>query len=362
MDRYSVKIGNIILTFGLIFLLGGCAADQSSERPIRKPNAYSKINEITVVADEELWKGMVGDTFRHYFSAPYLILPSPEANFDLRYFSPRKIQEERIFRSLRNYVILADLSDTSSLATKMVKADIGREKYHLALEDSKVNSSIGKDKWAKGQRLFYLYSNSEEGLVKTVKKGYPAVRNKLFEIENPRIRATAYQGGNMEGLESKIFEKFGAKIEIPKGYTVASEEDNFLWLRRETKGVSSSLMMTKVPYKNESQLSDKGIRSMRDSLGYKYISTEKPDTYMRTNDVDLPMFSEKEDMNERYAIKTHGIWEMENDFLGGPFVNLAALNKEKGELFMVDGFIFAPGEKKRNHMQYLDVILKTVEF
>jgi len=360
MNRYSGNIGVLFLIFGFALLLSGCSV--ADDRPARKPTAYSKINEITVVADEALWNGMVGDTFRHYFSAPYLILPSPESNFDLRYFSPTKIKEERIFRSLRNYVLLGDLSDTTSLTAKMIKADIGREKYQSALADQTVNSSVGKDKWANGQRLFYLYSNSEEGLLETIKRGYPAVKNRLWEIENPRIKATAYQGGNLEGLQNKVTEKFGAKIEIPKGYTVAKETDDFLWLRRETKGVSSSLMMTKAPYKSPKQLTDAGIKSLRDTLGFEHISSGKPNTYMRTNDVDLPMFSEKESINDNYAVKTHGIWEMENDFLGGPFVNLTILNEEKGELFTVDGFIFAPGEKKRNHMQYLDVILKTVEF
>lgn len=361
MNRYSGKFYWLSLIFGFALLMSSCGMDESG-RPARKPTAYSKINEVTVVADEALWNGMVGDTFRHYFSAPYLILPSPESNFDLRYFSPRKINEERIFRSLRNYVILADLSDTSSLTTKMIKSDIGNEKYQTALTGKAVNSSVGKDKWALGQRIFYLYSNSETGLLETIKKGYPAVRNRLWEIENPRVKATAYQGGRLEGLETKILEKFSTKIEIPKGYTVAEETDDFLWLRRETKGVSSSLMMTKMPYKNSKQLTDTGIRSLRDTLGYKYVSSGKPNTYMRTNDVDLPMFSEKVSINGNYAVKTHGIWEMENDFLGGSFVNLTVVNEEKGELFMIDGFIFAPGEKKRNHMQYLDVILKTVVF
>ena len=351
----------LFLAIFIILFLASCAMDASKQNEL-KPTAYSKINELTVVADEELWKGMVGDTFRHYFSAPYLILPSPESIFDLRYFSPRKIQEERIFRSLRNYVILADLSDTSSLASKMVKADIGHDKYVEAMGDSKINTSVGKDRWANGQRIFYLYSNSQAGLSETIKKGFPAVRNKLYEIEAPRIKATAYQGGELDGLENKIFEKFGAKMDIPKGYVVAVEEDNFLWLRRETKGVSSSLLLTTIPYKNESQLSDKGIRSARDTLGYKFVSSNAANSYMKTNDVDLPMFSKKTTANGSYAVETHGIWEMENDFMGGPFVNLAVVNEQKGELFMIDGFIFAPGEKKRNHMQYLDIILKTVQF
>lgn len=356
---------NIFLFLISIFILSGCSSE-SNPKFEAKPAAFSKMNEISVVMDKDLWEGAIGDSLRFYFSSPYLILPSPEPIFDLRYFTANQIQQEHLFRSLRNYIIVANVADENSPTAKMVKADIGSEKTDAALSGTAVNSSVGKNRWANGQNVFYLYSATADGIFETIRKSYPALRGKLEETEKPRIRATAYQGGNLGLIQNKIFEKFGAKIDIPKGYIIASEEDNFMWIRRETRhhqnDISSSILMTKIAYTDPKQLTEEGIKSIRDKqLGY-YVSSEEPNTYMVTNNEDLPLFSKKTTLGEHFAIETHGIWELQNDFKGGPFVNMVVLNEEKGEIFMVDGFVFAPGEKKRNHMQYLDEIVKTIRF
>lgn len=347
----------ILLAIGF---LAGCASESSPQYKA-KPKAFSKINEISIVADKTIWEGPVGDSLRYYFGAPYLILPSPEPIFDLRYFEAYKIREERIFRTLRNYIFLANLNDEESPTTKLIKGDLGDEKVDAARGGKRVNTSVGKDKWAIDQNVFYLYSDSEDGLIETIRKSHPALVERFRQIESPRIKATAYQGGNNEDIQIKIKEKFGVNMEIPKGFMVALSEGNMMWLRRETKGVSSSLLMTKVPYKSESQLTQKSIRSIRDTMG-GWITSNSADSYMRTNDVDLPMFVEKTDLNGNYAVLSHGIWEMENDFMGGPFVNAAVVNESTGELFVIDGFVFAPGEEKRNLMQYLDMIMETIKF
>jgi len=350
---------NILLFLISVFILSGCSS--SDPRYKTKPKAYSKINEVSIVMDEPLWEGEIGDSLRYYFSSPYLILPSPEPIFDLRYFTPKQISEEHLYRSLRNYIVVANLADETSPTTNLIKKDLGEEKVNAALGGKTVNSSIGKNKWANGQHVFYLYSNSGDGIFETIRKSYPALRNKLEEIEKPRIKATAYQGGNIGLIQNRVLEKFGAQIEIPKGYVIAIEEDDFMWIRRETKDVSSSILMTKVKYDDPKQLTEKGIEKLRNTMG-QYVTSEEPNSYMITNNEDLPLFTKTISIADQYAIETHGIWELENDFKGGPFVNMAVVNKEKGELFMADGFVFAPGEKKRNHMQYLDEIMSSIRF
>lgn len=350
---------NILLFLIAVFILGGCSS--SDPRYKTKPKAYSKINEVTIVMDEVLWESEIGDSLRYYFSSPYLILPSPEPIFDLRYFTPKQLQEEHLYRSLRNYIVVANLADEASPTAKLVKKDLGEEKVNAALGGKTVNSSIGKNRWANGQHVLYLYSNSPDGIFETIRKSYPALRNKLEEIEAPRIKATAYQGGNTGLIQRRALEKFGVQMEVPKGYVIAIEEEDFMWIRRETKDVTSSILMTKVKYDDPKQLTEEGIKSLRDKMG-KYVTSEEPNSYMVTNNEDLPLFSKTITEGNQYAIETHGIWELENDFKGGPFVNMAVVDKEKGVLFMADGFVFAPGEKKRNHMQYLDEIMSTIRF
>ena len=346
--------------FFVLGILGIISCSSGDKRFKVKPLAFSKTNEISVVMDKELWEGAVGDSLRFYLNSPYLILPAPEAIFDLRYFEPYQIKEEEIFRTLRNYIFVANLNDKNSPTTGLIKGDLGKKKVNATLSGKRINLSLGKDKWANGQNIFYLYSNSADGIFETIRKSYPSIVKQVHTIEAPRIEATAYQGGENIDIEEKIKEKFGVKMKIPKGYVVALSEDNMMWLRRETKGVSSSILMTKVKYKGKEQLTQPGIRSIRDTMGL-WVSSNQPNSYIRTNDVDLPMFCESNERGDSYVVTCHGIWEMENDFKGGPFITTALVDEQKGELFVADGFIFAPGEKLRNHMQYLDAIMKTVK-
>lgn len=50
---------------------------------------------------------------------------------------------------------------------------------------------------------------------------------------------------------------------------------------------------------------------------------------------------------------------MENDYMGGSFISYLIHNPQKNELLFVDGFVYAPGEDKRNWMQYLEYIMNT---
>jgi hypothetical protein len=63
----------------------------------------------------------------------------------------------------------------------------------------------------------------------------------------------------------------------------------------------------------------------------------------------------------QYALEARGIWEIENDFMGGAFISYLIYNPQKAELLFIDGFLHAPGEEKRNDMQKLEHILRTIK-
>ena len=102
-------------------------------------------------------------------------------------------------------------------------------------------------------------------------------------------------------------------------------------------------------------MTKEGIKEIRNTLG-KYVSTEIENTYMYINDVDLPMFLKTMQIDNHYAVEARGIWEIENDYMGGPFISYTIHNPESNELLYLDGFIHAPGREKRNYMQQLEKI------
>ena len=325
-------------------------------------NAFGRANHLVVIADEDLWKGAVGDTFKYYFSSAYLILPQPEPIFDLQHWTAYEITSEPIRQKKRNYLILGNLADMDSPTTKIIAKDLGEENLHRAQSDKNFNSTIGKNKWAEGQNLFYLFGNSKEELIENIKDKFPAIAKKINEADEELIAATVYAGGDHIEVMETVKEKLGVDIRIPHDYFLAFDDGSTIWLRKETDFLSSNIILHRLKYTDKSQLTGAGIKAIRDSLGKKLISTEIENTYMRTNDQDLPMVTRVISLNGNYALEARGIWDIVNDFMGGPFISYIIHKPDTDELLFVDGFVHAPGKKKRDYMQQLEYIFRSIKF
>ncbi|MFN7118035.1 MAG: DUF4837 family protein [Saprospiraceae bacterium] len=342
-------------------LLTGCTdAMQQNLRP--KPVAYGEINTILVVMDEEMWKGPVGDTLNDYYSSAFIILPQPEPIFDLWHFTPEEYMAQPVRREGSDYLIVANLADATSPATKLVLDAIGEENARRAKEDPNYNTAITREKYAEGQMIIYQFAYSQDALMANIAKNFPAIAKKFRDADKPRFEASIYLDGENRKVADAVQEKLGISMRVPKDYLLASSRDDVLWLRKETGKLSSNIMLKKLPYTAQSQLTKEGLKAVQDSIGRKYVSSQIANTYMRINDIDLPMFVDAKTIDNKYALEARGIWEMENDYMGGPFISYLIHNPEKNELVLALGFVYAPGEDKRNWMQYLEYVLNTVKF
>ena len=342
-------------------LLSGCSEEmQRSLQAV--PTAFGKINEIVVIADKDVWEGPIGDTIRWYYSSAYPLLPQPEPMFDLRHFTPEDLTSDPLRKELRNYMIVANVEDANSLTAAFIKKDIGVERIRSVKETGKPTPIIGKDKWANGQLIVYHYDFSYDSLKNSIVKHFPSVKKKIREADKVKIDATVFLDGVSVSLIDEVKGKIGVDMRIPKDYFLAMSDGEIVWMRKETNILSSNLILKKLKYTDQQQLSKEGIKAIRDSIGRKYISSTLPNTYMRINDLDLPLLTSVTTVNNNYAIEARGIWEIVNDYMGGSFVSYLIHNPEAEELLFVDGFVHAPGEHKRDFMQHLEHIISTVDF
>jgi hypothetical protein len=357
----TLKI-EFIYIFLLVAFLSSCNEDVGGGMKV-KPSALGRMNEIVVLADKELWESPVQDTFDYYFGSAYPIMPQPEPMFDIRHFNLNELDMEPLRKELRTYVLLADLSNKDSRTTKMVKSDLGEARYQKALL-GEVTSTVGKDKWARGQLVIYLMGKDSDALNKVIKDSYPALSRRVNQHDEEQLRQKVYGAKTNLGLSEEISEKFGVKLDIPTRYQKAMfiEEENFIWMRKDDQESVLNIIVRKFPYRNQEQLSVEAIKKRRNEYGKKYISTTEEGSYMVINDVDLPVFDYTYNIDGKYTRELRGVWEMENDFLGGPFATYAILNEEKGEIVFIDTFIYAPGKEKRNMMQELEFIVKHATF
>ncbi len=338
-------------------LWSSCGADvQNKLKP--KPSAFGKINEINVIADKALWEGAVGDTFRYYFTSAYPILPQPESYFSVRHFTAEDLIKDPIRKEFQTYIILGNLKDTDSGASKLIARDLKVDA--LSPTATAGHTKIGKNKWALDQIIFYMYADKDDTLIKTITKNFTAVAKRIKEMDSNALESTIFQQGDNNKLRREIKEKMGVDLRLPSDYFEALYKDSTMWLRRETDVLSANIFIHKLKYTNKSQLSKNGIKAIRDRLG-KYVSTDIENTYMRTNDVDLPMLTQVVTIDNRYAVEAKGIWDIVNDYMGGPFISYLIHDKDTNELILLDGFIHAPSKKKRDYMQQMEYLLSNVK-
>ncbi len=351
----------LLFIFALAVVLVGCTSEARS-RLSAKPTAFGKANHLVVVADKDIWEGEVGDTFRFYFSSAYLILPQPEPIFDLKHFTPTDLERDPIRRELRTYVYLANMDDQSSPTATLMQEDVGSERLRSAREEKGYGNLQKMDKWASGQLIVYMYGTSPQSLINNIKNNYATITRRIREVDGKLIEATVYAGGESRKAEIDVTESMGIKMKVPMDYFVAMDDSNTMWIRKITKELSSNILLHKLPYTKQSQLNYDGFKSLRDSLTKKYISSDIPGSFMQINDQDLPMFVKPIQFDNFYAVEARGIWELNNDFMGGPFISYLVHHPTNNELYLLDGFVFAPGKEKRDLMQYLEHILNTVKF
>ena len=355
MNRLSIKYIFFILVFAT-------ACNNEVTNQLEPKNAaLGKMNEIVVIADQDLWESSVGDTFRYYFESAYPILPAPEPLFDVRHFTTIELETEPLRKELRTYVILADLKDEDSPTSRMVKKDIGSERYRSALESNELTSSVGKDKWARGQILFYLFGSNYDNIHDAIKKHFPAIARRVNEHDEKQLKSSIYVDRINMGLTERLKSDFGLELEVPGEYQIVTndEEADLLWLRKDTPEAILNIVVQSIPYNNQDQLNKENIIALRNDFGQNYITSDEEGDVMIVNDRDLPVYEYTFELDGKYTKELRGVWEMTKAFAGGPFITYVVVDEKSKRLIYIDTFILAPGSEKRDMMMQLDYIVKS---
>ncbi|MBA4276825.1 DUF4837 family protein [Flavobacterium sp.] len=311
----------------LIALLFFSCKKQEEDLP-RK--ATGKINTISVIIDDQLWNGEVGDRIRNKFASPVIGLPQEEPLFTINQY-PAKLMEGFM---------------TDSRTIIVVK------------KENKNQFVIKKDQYASPQNVFHISGKTSDAILEIIEKNTPKIIKIIKETE-----IAESQRINNQSLINPIIikNKFQISLQVPSGYLYARQNSNFLWLKKEIISGNTNLLIYQVPISSIKKASNQiaNIVKMRDSIGNLYIRGTEPDTQMITEDGYAPyLFKTK--LNNKEAYETRGTWELKNDFMSGPFVNYAIVDKEHYRILVLEGFCYSPSKEERDLMHELESIIKSI--
>jgi hypothetical protein len=322
------KVHFFLLLTTIFFLSCKNKRDTSTDK------TTGEINTISVLIDDQLWKGEIGDSVRNKFASSVIGLPQEEPQFTINQY-PIKFLEGFVVNS-RNSIVIK-------------KEAVSR-------------FEIKKNEFASPQNVFYISGRNTIEIIDTIEKHTPEIIRIMRQTEiteNQRINDTALL------KTERIKKKFKIALNIPKGYNSVLTRKKFIWFKKEITGGSTSILLYQIPintienHPNSSVINN--IIKMRDSIGSLYIHGTERHSKMITEQAYSPYFFNTK-LDGRITYETKGTWEMKNDFMSGPFINYCITDYKNRRMLVLEGFCYAPSKKKRDLMLELEAIIKSVKF
>jgi hypothetical protein len=319
----------LFLYFGILFLGVSC----SNRNDKNDPTTFSKPNQVTVLIDDPLWNGEVGDTLRNTLAAPFLGLPQEEPVLSLNQY-PVKLLEG--FTSNSRNIIIIKREDKSQIRFQ-------------------------ENEYANPQIVVHISGRSVQELLDSIHQNDSLIIKRIKESEI-KVYQQWLKRDTLMNTE-KIAERFGISLDIPARYRMVMGGKRFIWLKKEITSGNLSLVFYQLPLSvlKNNKINPRKIIKIRDSIGRIYIHGAVPRTYMMTEKAFTPYQTETQ-IYKHTAFETRGTWELSHDFMGGPFINYAIIDQANKRVLFIEGFCYAPSKKKRDLLFELEAIIRSTRF
>jgi hypothetical protein len=317
----------------LVWIVSGCEEMQSKGG---KQTSSGKTAEILVVTSlNSDIKGMIGDTIRYHFYQDFELLPQPEVLFELSFIDKAGFETSEVLKTHHNILFL----------------DIDKDYPASTIEKL-------TDLWATPQTMIRIKSPDKTSLIKI----FMDKRDDLTHIftKNEMKRLHRFMKPYLdENIIETLHKGYHVNMEIPNGFFIAKKTANFVWLRREKEKTGEGILLYFYPYTDTLAFQSKRIISFRDSITKMYIPGPSDGSYMTTEKKYMLPVHKKINFNGIFAVETRGLWRVENDFMGGPFVNYTLVDEKNQQVVTFDAYAYNPNKGTRDMMIQLMAIIQT---
>ena len=305
----------------LFFLITALSCSDNQQKLL--PASSGNINNISVVTNDELWEGAVGEVIRENFGRPIYGLPQIEPIFSLSHI-PSKV-----------------FSGFATKSRTILKIDVSEN----------VGVFNFKNTYASPQRIIQITANSPDKIIEIINENLNSIYSTMYfnEIQEKQRRISK----NLNKTQA-IKKNTGVSLKFPSAYRVAKADTNFVWIRRDIETGSVNLFIQRQRNQIEQSIIEK-----RDSISKIYIPGPVENTYMSTDLIYTPN-TQQINVGGKQVFETRGLWEIEGQFMAGPFLNFQ-IKLGDNDFIMLDGFVYSPGSTKREYIFELEAIMRSLK-
>ena len=320
----------ILLFLVSVILLTACSETDNTFKRSAVGNPY----EVLVVCTQEFWDSPAGRALENALDTDIPGLP----------------QSERSFRISRTQ----ELGNLTKPFRNIININIDHNLYSRTL------FKYSTDIFAKPQMVMTIQSPSREEFEKYVTDNAQVIVDFFTSVEMNREIDKLKQKHNTSAFET-VKELFGCELMIPIEMNGEKRGKDFVWLSdfNSSRPEILSFAMYSYPYTSVDNFSLENYIQKRDSVMKINMPGGKEGQYIQTEKeyVNITETSYK----DRYLQVARGLWYMENDMMGGPFVSHSVVDELNNRVIVVEAFVYAAGQKKGKFIRRLEAALYTLK-
>ena len=315
-----------LVLFGATVVLAAC-------ENIGTPASSGRPYEMLVVVDDSLWERPAGRALFDVLDTDVPGLPQPERSFRMSQVDPT--QFTRSMKFCRN----------------IIQVRINPNEY------TQTGLKYSRDVFARPQVIMTIQSPDEEDFESFVSKNSQTIIDFFTKVEMNRLI------NELEEKHSRLVsqlagEIFDCQLWVPDEIQSSKKGKDFFWAASSGATGLMNICMYSYPYEGPQTFDKQYVLTKRDSVMKVNIPGAEPDMYMAT---DTAWTTVKPIVVKgQYAMEIRGLWLMENDAMGGPFVSHSRVDTVNNRVVVVEGFVYAPQKSKRDLMRRLEGSLYTL--
>lgn len=330
-----LKLTGLFVFASFLLLTASCdtASTQGGAAGRIMPNVTGGAGEVLVVMDNSIWENSTGELLQDVLKEEYPGLPQSEPLFDVIQVSAGGFD--------------------------------GIYKYHRSIVLTTVSSGLEpgirfrENIWAKPQIMIQLEAPTGAALKTLISENEEQIQGFLIQYDRNRLM-NGYKESKDPAIQQEISQHHQVRLAIPRGYNMDFSKEEYTSVSIEAPDLSQVIQVFDYPADGPGDLNQENIIENRNRITQEFVKGPTEDSYMTISKMYEPMvFDLKNNNND--VVEVRGLWELENGFMGGPFVSHSVYDAKRGRIVTVDGYIYRPNHKKRIKLKQLEAIIYSME-
>ena len=309
-------------------------ATSQKKKNLLMPNASGLPYEMLVVMDDAQWDRPLGRAVFNVLDSDVPGLPQSERSFRISRVAPDGFNSN-MFRIMRN-VIKVDIQNIYT-----------QPKFKFA-----------RNVYSYPQMIMTLQAPDEESLTEYINNNQQSIIDFFTKAEMNREIENLRERHNPE--VSRLAEEIlDVDIWVPWELNKFKTGKDFLWASTNVGKKDMNLVLYSYPYTDKNTFTLDYFLQKRDSVMKANIPGGPKGSYMTTNHDYV--YVEDGIVRGKYAQIARGLWRVQGDRMGGPFVSHSRVDEANGRVVVAEAFIYAPESLKRDLLRRMEAALYTLQ-